>query len=397
MTNGHATGPSAYDADARRETPLAVKLRDEIRRSGSISLPHYMSACLADPEHGYYRTRPAIGARGDFITAPEISQVFGELIGLWAVVTWQQMGSPARFRLIELGPGRGTLMADALRAARVAPAFLDAVNLCLVDINTTMRDTQAAAIAAAVSGNRPPRVAWHDTVTSIYWDDPLALDEPAILIGNEFLDTCPIFQFTRRGDGWVSRRIGIDDQGRLQYAGPGTAAKPARPRPDTTLDALFPTAREGDVVAKPQFEFLDSDVMPWRQLAALFIDYGHPEPAPGDTLQAIRAHAFEHPLTSPGEADLTAHVDFTAVAQAAFDAGMSLAGYTSQANFLLNCGVLELLDRDADALSRAKQNAALNQLTSPAEMGELFKVICMTRDIDAPLTGFMRGDRSHTL
>ncbi len=383
--------PQAYDPAARRDTPLARKLRQEIRRAGSISLPQYMSACLADPEHGYYRTRPAIGAHGDFITAPEISQVFGELIGLWAVVTWQQMGSPSHFRLIELGPGRGTLMADALRAARLAPAFLEAAQVCLVDINATMRDAQASAIAAATSGN-PPRLSWHDTVTSIYWDDPGALDMPAILLGNEFLDTCPIFQYTRRGEGWISRRVGLDDAGRLQFAEPGSASKPALPRPDTTLDVLFPTARDGDVVTKPQFEFLDSDVMPWRRLAALFIDYGHPEPAPGDTLQAVRAHAFEHPLTSPGEADLTAHVDFSAIRRRIEGAESALAidGVTTQAEFLGSLGIMERASRlmAANPAKAAEIEMGVARLMSVPGMGSRFKAIGLRSPDLPPLPGF---------
>ncbi len=383
--------PPAYDPGARRDTPLAAKLRDEIRRAGTLSLPQFMSACLADPEHGYYRTRQAIGAQGDFITAPEISQIFGELIGLWSAVTWQQMGSPARFRLIELGPGRGTLMGDALRAARVVPGFLDAAEICLVDINPTLRAAQDAAIATALPG-KPPRVTWHDTVTSIYWDNPEALSEPAILIGNEFLDTCPIFQFTRRGDGWVSRRVGLDDDGQLQFAEPRTAQSLGRPRPNSTLDALFPSARDGDVVAKPQFEFLDSDVMPWQRLAALFIDYGHDAPAPGDTLQAVRNHAFEHPLTSPGEADLTAHVDFSAIARRLEGAGSPLAidGITTQAEFLGSLGIMERASR-LMAANPAKAGAielGVARLMAPQGMGTRFKAIGLRSPDLPPLPGF---------
>ncbi|MEQ1710449.1 MAG: SAM-dependent methyltransferase [Hyphomicrobium sp.] len=383
--------PQPYDPRARRDTPLAAKLRDEIRRAGTLSLPQFMSACLADPDHGYYRTRQAIGAQGDFITAPEISQIFGELIGLWSVVTWQQMGSPASFRLIELGPGRGTLMGDALRAARVVPGFLDAVEICLVDINPTLRAAQQTAIAAALA-DKPPRVTWHDTVTSIYWDNPDALSEPAILIGNEFLDTCPIFQFTRRGDGWLSRRVGLDDDGRLQFAEPQTAKGPARPRPDSTLDALYPAARDGDIVAKPQFEFLDSDVMPWQRLAALFIDYGHPEPAPGDTLQAIRNHAFEHPLTSPGEADLTAHVDFSAIARRLEGAGSALAidGTTTQAEFLGSLGIMERASRlmAANPGKAGEIEMGVARLMAVPGMGSRFKAVGIRSPDLPPLPGF---------
>ncbi|MDX2257304.1 MAG: SAM-dependent methyltransferase, partial [Hyphomicrobiaceae bacterium] len=325
--SGRRPDPLPYDPEARRDTPLALKLKERIRREGTLSLPQYMAACLGDREHGYYSTRQPIGTAGDFVTAPEISQTFGELLGLWCAVVWQQLGAPSRFRLIELGPGRGTLLRDALRAARLVPGFLDAAQLSLVEIGSGMRAAQQAALEEAPLA-RPPQ--WYDSVTSIYFEDPAPLDEPAIVIGNEFLDTAPVFQFLRHEDGWVSRRIGLDSGGRLTFTDTPSAVapRPLRPRPDASLDALFPSARPGEIVTRAHYELLDTDVVPFRRVAALFIDYGHDAPVPGDTLQAVRAHAPEHPLTSPGEADLTAQVDFSAIGRriAGHGAGIAVDG-----------------------------------------------------------------------
>ena len=204
---------SGYDPTARRDTPLALKLKDAIRRRGPISVADYMAACLTDPDYGYYASKSAIGAHGDFITAPEISQVFGELIGLWSVVVWNQMGAPPSFNLIELGPGRGTLMQDALRAAALAPDFLAAADICLIEINHTLRAQQQASLKGAGALRSEPR--WFERIEALQEHDPA--DKPAIIVANEFLDTYPPTQFVRKASSWHWRCVGVDQDDNLQF------------------------------------------------------------------------------------------------------------------------------------------------------------------------------------
>ncbi len=380
-----------YDPEARRDTPLARKLEERIRREGTISLPQYMTACLGDGDHGYYTTRRPLGSAGDFVTAPEISQTFGELIGLWCAVVWQQMGSPARVNLVELGPGRGTLMGDALRALGVVPGFLAAVRVSLVEIGAGLRALQQQRLGSAPLATPP---MWYDDVASLYFDDPAILDEPTIILGNEFLDTAPVFQFLRHDDGWLSRRVGLDGRGRLAFTDlAGVApAKPLRPRPDSSLDAWFNAARPGDIVTRAPYEMLDSDVLPWRRFAALFIDYGHTEPRAGDTLQAVRGHAFEHPLTSPGEADLSAQVDFAAVAArvARHGAATAVDGPTTQAEFLGRLGIMERASRlmAANPAKAAEIEMGVARLMAVPGMGNRFKAIGIRSVGLPPLPGF---------
>lgn len=191
---------AGYDPDERRDTPLAVRIRDLIRSEGPLSVKRYMTLCLDDPEHGYYRHRPVIGASADFITAPEISQVFGELIGLWAAVVWQQMGRPAQVTLLEIGPGRGTMMADALRAAQHMPGFVEAVAIVLVEPSEALREIQAATLATC------PKMVRH-----LEPDAPLP-DGPLIALANEVLDCVPVNQFVRAGaDTWRERVVTADE------------------------------------------------------------------------------------------------------------------------------------------------------------------------------------------
>jgi len=355
-------------------TPLARALAARISRDGPISVRAYMDACLNDPEHGYYRTRRAIGAEEDFVTAPEISQVFGELIGLWAVVVWQQMGSPPRVRLVEVGPGRGTLIGDALRAARKVPAFLNAVEVVLVEPNNALQAVQREAIAA-------------QSVSARWVTDFAALEDLAgtatIVIANEVLDVLPITQLQRTDAGWVERGVGVNDAGRLVF---GIAAHSVA-APQVGADA-----RLGDIIEQRSTAEITDKLRRLAEagpLAALFIDYGYEAPAIGDTLQAVREQRYEDPLASPGAADLTAHVDFTAFAADARAKGLSVDGPVPQAAFLGALGIVERTSRlmAVNPAAAPALEAATARLTAPTGMGTLFKAIGVRSGPVPPLPG----------
>ncbi len=343
-----------YDPEARRDTPLALELKEHIRREGPISVGEYMQACLHDPEQGYYVKQPAIGRDGDFITAPEISQIFGELIGLWSAVVWQQMGSPARVNLIELGPGRGTLMRDALRAAAKLSQFENALSVHLIDRNARLIEQQRATLTAT---NRP--VSWHASLTT-------APGAPSIIIANEFLDTVPAAQSIDD----IARRVTLDAADRLVFT----------PNSGTLNESQDHTALIADV----------ADRSANAPIAALFIDYGYAATASGDTLQASRAHQFEHPLTSPGEADLTVHVDFAAFAAAAARAGLAVDGPLSQGEFLGRLGVVERASylMSANPAKAGEIELAVARLIAPQGMGSRFKAIGLRSPNLPKLPGF---------
>ncbi len=340
-------------------------LKDEIiaiiRSEGPISVARYMELALGHPTHGYYTTRDPLGAAGDFTTAPEISQMFGELIGLWLAQAWLEMGSPARVILAEAGPGRGTLMADALRAARAVPGFRAAVEVRLVETSPALRAAQARMLEDA-----SPH--WHDRLSD------LPVDAPLLLVANEFLDALPIRQFERRAGCWCERLVGLRD-GALTF---GLAPEPER---GLTRDAPEGAIVEVSPAALAAVAEIAARVT--RQGgAALLMDYGH-SGGFGDTLQAMRAHAFADPLDAPGEADLTAHVDFAAMAAAARRAGAQVDGPTEQGPFLLSLGLAERAERlmaaaPARALEIAAQRDRLTDMT-PTGMGRLFKVLTLTQ------------------
>jgi SAM-dependent MidA family methyltransferase len=365
-----------YDPDARRDTALARKLADRIRRSGPISVHDFMAACLGDPEHGYYPTRPAIGREGDFVTAPEITQVFGEFIGLWAAVVWQQMGSHARVDLVEIGPGRGTLIADALRAIAKVPAFAAAVRVRLVEVSEPLAALQRERLAG------DPRISW-----AAEWP---ALDAATIVIANEVLDTEPIAQHVLTPDGWQARTVALDGAGRLAFFTAPIAASVADP-----IARRWPDARPGAIV-----ETADTNLSNWlavelarapeRPIAGLLIDYGHTTSALGDTLQAVRGHAYEHPLTSPGEADLTAQVDFAEVRLHLSRAGFAVDRSTPQAEFLGRLGIVERASRmmAANPAKAATIEAAIARVMAPGGMGTRFLCLGLRSPHLPPLPGF---------
>ncbi len=375
---GEANLGQNYDPEARRDTPLALKLKARIQRDGPITVAEYMAACLTDPEHGYYVHRPAIGAAGDFITAPEISQVFGEVIGLSAAVVWQQMRCPAEFRVVELGPGRGTLIADALRASRIVPGFREAVRVVLVETSETLTRVQQLALAGA-----GVPVRWVAAAGDV------RADLPTIVIGNEFIDALPVAQFELGVDGWCERCIGLDAGGRIIFAAP-------HPLPGGTLpwNAIYPGAKPGMIVERRR-QFIADAFAGSERFAAVFLDYGHPQSLAGDTLQAVRNHHYEHPLTSPGEADLSTQVDFAAVAREAKSVGLSTDGPVTQAEFLGSLGIMERASR-LMAKNPAKAGAiemGVARLMSPNGMGSRFKAIGLRSPQLPPLPGFPVVDK----
>jgi NADH dehydrogenase [ubiquinone] 1 alpha subcomplex assembly factor 7 len=320
-------------------------------------------------------TRDTFGARGDFVTAPEISQMFGEMIGVWIASAWTAMGAPSQFNLVELGPGRGTLMQDALRAMRAAPGLLDATRVHLVEISPALRDKQRATLADVA-----PPVAWHGDLASVP-------DGPLIVVANEFFDALPIRQFVRQDEAWREKRISRLADDKLCYI---WAHKPALDLPRDAPDgAIFETS-------PASFEIVAAiaDRLFRHPGAALVIDYGHASPGFGDTLQAMRAHKFEPPLKSPGEADLTAHVDFSALIDAARAAGVATQGAATQGAFLRARGS-ETRARQLGARASVEQKlaiaAALARLTdqsAPKAMGALFKAIALRSNDLPPMPGF---------
>jgi SAM-dependent MidA family methyltransferase len=351
---------------------LKAELAALIREEGPLSVSRYMALCLGHPRHGYYMTRDPFGAAGDFTTAPEISQMFGELIGLWAAQTWRAMGTPASVRLIELGPGRGTLMADMLRAAKVAQGFREAISIHLVETSPVLREVQAATLAGKAEA------VWHDRVEE-------ALDGPVIVVANEFLDALPLDQFVMTQQGWRERLVGLAHNGALAFGlGEG----------EVGLESRAPL---GSVIEQPAIA-LDIVAEVSRHLAeasgaALFIDYGSVRSGFGDTLQAMRAHGFVDPLADPGEADLTVHVDFARMARAASTSGATCHGPATQAAFLLALGLAEraqALAARATPQQAQAIGAAFDRLTAPGQtgMGELFKVLALSHPAMPPLPGF---------
>ncbi|ETX30090.1 class I SAM-dependent methyltransferase [Roseivivax isoporae] len=338
-------------------TALAAHLSRQIRASGPISVADYMAACLLHPDHGYYATRDPLGRAGDFVTAPEISQMFGELIGLCLAQAWRDQGSPGEIVLAELGPGRGTLMADALRAGARAPGFAEAARLHLVEASPALRAVQADTLAAAGP-------TWHDRVDTLP-------DGPLFLVANEFLDALPVRQFQRDGAGWRERVVGLDGD-RLV---PGLSG--ALPRPE--LAHRLQDTRDGDVVETCAPAAAVAAAIGARIArhggAALFIDYGDWRSL-GDTLQALAGHAYADPFAAPGAADLTAHVDFEPVAAAARPA--THTRLTPQGVFLERLGITQraqALARGLDGSALDAHVAAHRRLTHPDEMGTLFKVL----------------------
>ncbi len=357
---------------------LIDHLRRRIALDGPLSVAAYMEEALGHPRFGYYMTRDPLGAEGDFVTAPEISQMFGELIGLWCAVVWQSMGRPAAVNLVELGPGRGTLMADALRAAGMVSGFREALAVHLVETSPALRRCQGRAL-------EDTDARWHDSFARVP-------EGPLLLIANEFFDALPIRQFERRDGAWRERLIdaGGEAGGLCWVLSPPVPPIFGAPGFDDPGDIP-----EGAVVEVRPVALALAHALGERLAgaggAALIVDYGYQRSAPGDTLQAVRGHAFHDPLEDPGEADLTAHVDFAALARAAAEGGARTYGPVPQGGFLESLGIAartEALVAAATPGQTADIAAAQRRLVGAADMGELFKVLALTHPELPPPPGF---------
>jgi SAM-dependent MidA family methyltransferase len=360
-------------------TPLEAEIRSIIAEEGPISVARYMALCLSHPAHGYYTTRDPIGARGDFVTAPEISQMFGELIGLWAVATWELMGAPHPLRLVELGPGRGTLMADVLRAAAVLPDFVRALRVHLIETSPTLRRQQDDVL-----NGRGVTVRWHGDFSEVP-------EGPLIVVANEFFDALPVHQAVKAPDGWHERLIGVDEAGRLAFA--------VHREPVRGLDGMLPPHVRAAPIGS-LYEWRSGHVA--RELgerlqrdggAALIIDYGHIASDVGQTLQAVAQHGLADPLTQPGRIDITAHVDFAAIVRAAQPSGARAHGPVAQGDFLRRLGIAERAGKLKERATPAQISDIDNALarltaTGPTGMGEMFKVLGLAHSTLSPLPGF---------
>ena len=353
---------------------LRERLAREIALTGPMTVADYMTRCLHDPQAGYYATRPALGATGDFITAPMISQMFGELIGLWAIELWNRLGAPERVRLVEVGPGDGTLMADALRAARLAPDFLQAVDLILIEPSAPLRAAQARMLA---DSDVHPR--W---VSSL---DKVETDAPVILIANEVLDCLPARQFVKTEDGWAERRIGVTDDGDLQFGLVTITGGFKRPEYDVEPGQTVEISEQQAAFGRDLATLIKA-----ASGAALLIDYGRARAEAGDTLQALRRHQKVDPLADPGEADLTQWADFPTVQEAAVHAGADVTGCLDQGEFLHLLGI----EARADRLKAGRPDAApvidrqLARLTADDQMGTLFKTCAIFSPRTLVVPGF---------
>lgn len=345
--------PSPVDSFKRR-----------LAERGSISVRDYMAWCLTGSETAYYRSSNPIGAFGDFVTAPEVSQIFGELIAIWAYSVWQAMGTPRPFNLVELGPGRGTLMQDALRAAGAMAGFAEAAQIHLVETSATLRATQQQVLSPFC------KPQWHQTLQAV----PPA---PLIVIANEFFDALPVEQHIFEHGSWHKRVVVLNGSGHPVFAS-GRLALP----PVELMPAEPP--REGDILEhRPSAAALIAEFGLRAQsapVAVLIADYGYERRDYGDTLQAVRAHGYADPLEAPGEADLSAHVNFAELAHAGEMEGLSVWGPMPQSEFLLSLGLEQRL-RQLMSTAREEQRSALflgaRRLVDPFQMGNLFKVLAL--------------------
>jgi NADH dehydrogenase [ubiquinone] 1 alpha subcomplex assembly factor 7 len=357
---------------------LARLLAQRIRATGPLSVAEFMQEALLHPRYGYYRARDPLGAHGDFITAPEVSQVFGELIGLWCADAWDKMGRPERVILAELGPGRGTLMADALRALKAVPAFRRALALHLVESSPVLRRHQAAVLAEASP-------SWHDSLGGLP-------EGPLILIANEFLDALPIRQLVRGETSWHERRVALGANGQSFVFALDPAPSPEAALLPPALRAAAPGSLGEIRPAAITLAATLGERLGHQGGVALFIDYGYFPAACGDTLQALRRHRRHDVLDEPGEADLTAHVDFASVAAAARSTGARVWGPVPQGGFLAALGLAE---RAAALIARATpaQLAAIEsgcrRLLDPEQMGTLFKALALAAPSLAAPAGFV--------
>ncbi len=363
-------------------TTLIEEIKAMIAARGPITVERYMELALEHPDFGYYMNRDPFGATGDFTTSPEISQMFGELTGLWAAEVWKSMGSPRAVRLVELGPGRGTLMSDALRAARITPEFRDALDVWLVETSPTLASIQHDLLVDSGAG-----VSWARSLREVPHG-------PAIFIGNEFLDALPIRQFGRVSGLWRERTVRINGEGELAFEFSGA------PEPHIVANAPNGTILEVNPTAH-RFMFELGSRLVKQGGAALLIDYGNAATGFGDTLQALRAHRHIDPLVAPGDCDLTAHVDFAAMARSASAAGAAVYGPMAQGDFLRAIGIdlrtKALAERASPERAEEFQRARARLVgKNQGEMGALFKALAIADRKLSPPPGFQPATATPT-
>lgn len=347
-------------------TSLQKKIARLVTMHGPIDVSQYMHLAMADPDYGYYKTAQPFGREGDFITAPETSQMFGEMIAVWAIAAWQSMGHPQPFLLCEAGPGRGTLMDDILRTiGKLAPHCAASAHVALVETSPRLTRQQKQKLR-----RHGTRLQWVEHFAQL---PPM----PLVLIANELFDVLPIHQYVAAGGRFYERMVALSPEGQLCFTRGVSPAQLAR------LPVAAGTLADGTVIEiSPAREALSGEIsthLAKQRGAALIIDYGALEPATGDTLQAMSRHSFRNPLENPGGYDLTSHVDFAALARAAHRAGCHSAAMT-QGDFLLRLGLLERAGRlgaDRDDTMRQQIVADVERLAGPDQMGELFKVLCI--------------------
>lgn len=352
-------------------TPLKQSLIKQIKADGPISIAAYMAACLFHPNHGYYVNENPFGAEGDFITAPDISQMFGELTAAWLIEQWRAQGSPAHFTLCEIGPGRGTWMHDILRTiTKAEPAMLEKADVVLIEKSEQLKQQQAQKLSAFSQ-----TVKWHDDIADLK-------RQPTLFIANELFDALPVRQFVKTKQGWLERMVDIDAKGELIFT-VGSASI------DTNILPLNANAADDGSI----FEYAPAREALMQNIAThinahngcgLFVDYGYAASSIGDTLQAVRNHAPENTLASPGKADLTSHVDFEALSISAHSAGAKAHPVMTQADFLLALGLVERAGILGAGKDKETQNAITQEVHRLAgndanQMGELFKVLCLTQ------------------
>lgn len=353
-------------------TALRNLLARRIAASGPISLADYMAECLMHPVHGYYQKERVFGKDGDFITAPEVSQMFGEMLGLWVADRWTAMGSPSQFHLVELGPGRGTLMADMLRAASKVPGFEEAVQIHFIESSQQLR---------ALQREKVPNASWHDDLSSLP-------QGPAIFVANEFFDALPIHQFEKKDGLWFERCVGADDD-RLAFtltqpgAQFGLTPEKHKAAPNGSILEVCPAALTYCANIAEHIEANGG--------AALIIDYGYAKSAPGDTFQALKGHQYCDPFAAPGSTDLTAHVAFDHLAEAASGFSVEISPIAEQGQFLMALGLgmrAQQLAAETDEAGQTRILSELKRLTAPDEMGSLFKILALQHENMSSLPGF---------
>jgi NADH dehydrogenase [ubiquinone] 1 alpha subcomplex assembly factor 7 len=359
-------------------SPLEREIRRLIAIAGPMPVAEYMRLCLTHPQYGYYINRDPLGAGGDFVTSPEISQMFGELIGLWMAAVWRLMGAPENLRVVELGPGRGTLLLDALRAGRVVKGFPEAIVLHLVEISPALQQLQQRRLQ-----NLDAAMLWHEALEDVP-------PGPAIIIANEFLDALPVHQAVKQPDGWHERVVEVAADGNFAFG----IARDTLPVFEAAMPRELRRAPVGAIFEwRSDRVALELGRRMRSEGAALIIDYGHARVGLGDTLQAVAAHSFTDPLCTPGEADLTAHLDFEALAQCAESMGARIHGPIRQRDFLLRLGIENragALKANVSQEQAADIEIALSRLIAEGArgMGELFKAVAIADPKLGPLPGF---------